>query len=218
MTGLEDDLLTVLGDRLPPDHPERFAATRAELVARWAEPHRRYHGAAHLEEVLAVLAGLGADGGLSRRDQAVADLAAWFHDAVYDPTAEDNERQSARLAASELGSLGVPEPEIDEIVAAVTMTADHVTRPGDPVAAALHDADLWILSAPTERFDEYCVQVRQEYAAVPDNTYRIRRSAILHGLLSRERLYLTERAQQWTSAARANLLRELDHLADGPGG
>ena len=50
------------------------------LVARWAEPHRRYHTLEHLRECLALFDEHRAQ---ARHPGEVA-LAVWFHDAVYD--------------------------------------------------------------------------------------------------------------------------------------
>ena len=42
------------------------------------------------------------------KPSSAAQLAAWYHDAVYDPKAKDNEARSAELAERELGALGLP--------------------------------------------------------------------------------------------------------------
>ena len=59
------------------------------------------------------------------------------------------------------------------------MTDGHNAPAEDALTAAFHDADLWILSAPQERFDAYCAQVREEYAFVPQDAYRAGRTAVL---------------------------------------
>ena len=69
---------------------------REELLRRWGEPHRHYHDRRHLSEVLAALP--------DDAPRAVR-LAAWYHDAVYDPTRDDNEEASARLAREQLHAL-----------------------------------------------------------------------------------------------------------------
>ena len=84
------------------------AGAGANLLGRWAEPHRAYHDLAHLDEVLTrvgLLAGEADDADAVR-------LAAWFHDAVYDPTAADNEERSAWLATTVLHRLQVAEPTV----------------------------------------------------------------------------------------------------------
>ncbi|HEY9483350.1 MAG TPA: metal-dependent phosphohydrolase, partial [Micromonosporaceae bacterium] len=56
-------------------------AAGAELVARWSEPARRYHTVDHLAFMLTVL----DEAAEFASDIHAVRLAAWFHDAVYDP-------------------------------------------------------------------------------------------------------------------------------------
>lgn len=82
------------------------------------------------------------------------------------------------------------------------------------LGAAFHDADLWILSALPERFDEYCAQVRAEYAAVPDEAFAAGRTAVLLPFLRRDTVYATRHARRvWNERARLNLARELSRLS-----
>jgi predicted metal-dependent HD superfamily phosphohydrolase len=189
-----------------------------DLLRRWHEPHRRYHDATHLSEVLAAVDRLCAAGGVNRVDGSVAALAAWFHDAVYvvDP-AENNEAESARLAARQLERLAVDPVLAQRVVDVVLDTASHDLTPqasADPARVVVHDADLWVLSAPVARFDEYCVQVRQEYAQVPAALYATARAGVLRPFLVRDHVYRTTHARtEWEPAARENLARELTRLA-----
>ncbi len=197
----------------PEADPGRVLEAGADLLARWTQPHRRYHTTQHLEEVLGALDDLTTDLGAER--DAYGRLAAWFHDAVYavDAPAGDNERRSAHLAEDGLRDLGADPTTVVTVVDLVEMTADHAPGQHDPLRDCFHDADLWILSAGRHRFDEYCAQVREEYSHVPDEAYGRGRSTILRPLLERPHLYRTARARStWTDTARANLARELDRL------
>ncbi len=188
-----------------------------DLWRRWGEPHRHYHGTRHLAEVLVGVDALARAEGLSPAASAVAVLGAWFHDAVYAVgTPDTNERRSADLAATALTALGAPTALTDRVVTLVLDTADHDLGPRvrDPARVVLHDADLWVLSAPVARFDEYCRQVREEYSHVPAADYARARSQVLRPLLGREHVYRTRHARRaWEPAARENLARELTRLA-----
>lgn len=188
-----------------------------DLLDRWSQPHRRYHDTQHLIEMLDALDLLA--GRLSRHENAVLHAAAWLHDAVYDPHAPfgQSERASARLARIELAALGVRDQDVARVESLILMTIDHDDAAGTPGSAALHDADLWILAAPAERFDEYCAQVRSEYAHVPDGAYRSARAAILQQLVDGSGIYDTHLARvAWTDPARTNLAREFGRLAADP--
>src|SRR5688572_7563726 len=78
-----------------------------DLLAHYSEPHRAYHNARHIDECLAELDSARSD---SRNPDAV-EFAIWFHDAIYDPRAGDNEEQSARLARESLATFGARSAE-----------------------------------------------------------------------------------------------------------
>ncbi|WP_231931047.1 HD domain-containing protein [Micromonospora coriariae] len=194
-------------------------STRAgeRLLARWREPHRRYHTVAHLTAVLDVV---DRHAGLAERADLVR-LAAWCHDAVYDPRAagDANERDSAALAGNVLTGLGVPAPAVAQVRRLVLLTAGHAVPPGDRDGALLCDADLGVLAAPPTVYDSYAAAVRQEYAHVPEPAFRAGRAAVLGGLLALPALFrLPPLASRWEQPARANLRRELATLTGPPVG
>lgn len=109
---------------------------------------------------------------------------------------------------------------VDVVEALVLMTIAHDEGGERPAlasrrhtAAVFHDADLWILSAPPERYREYQAQVRAEYAHVPDALFARGRGAILGGFAQREAIYRTATAhREWEAAARHNVAQELRML------
>ncbi|WP_329015418.1 metal-dependent phosphohydrolase [Micromonospora rifamycinica] len=191
-----------------------LAAAGAALLARWAEPHRRYHTTHHLRAVLDLVE-RHAD--LADRPERVA-LAAWTHDAVYDPRAagDANERASAELADVLLTGLGVPAATVAGVRRLVLLTAGHAVAPGDRDGALLCDADLAILATPPEIYDRYAAAIRAEYAHVPEPDFRTGRAKVLDGLLALPALFrLPPLADRWEAPARANLRRELATLRRG---
>ncbi|WBB66171.1 metal-dependent phosphohydrolase [Micromonospora sp. WMMD812] len=184
-----------------------------ELLRRWREPHRHYHTVDHLT---AVLDAVDAYAGLAGRPDLVR-LAAWCHDAVYDPRAagDANERASAELAGRLLAGLGVPPDAVAEVSRLVLLTAGHAVAPDDVDGALLCDADLAVLAAPPPAYDRYAAAVRREYAHVPEPDFRAGRARVLSGLLALPALFrLPPTAQLWERPARANLHRELAALTD----
>jgi len=191
-----------------------LVSVREDLGRRWSEPHRGYHDLRHLDEVVAASVDLRAGVIDTDEDWAGVVLAAWFHDAVYDVAdPADNEHLSAGLARASLSDHGVDPAVVDTVTSLVEASANHVVTQTRGPQAVFHDADLWILSAPEDRFGEYCADVRSEYASVPDAAYAQGRSAILEPLLDRPWVYRTGHARRdWEPAARANLSRELSRL------
>ncbi|MEO5608692.1 MAG: hypothetical protein ABIQ61_06425 [Ornithinibacter sp.] len=195
-------------------------AVGADLLSRWHESHRHYHDTTHLTEVLTAVDTLCAGGRLRDRSaRTLALLAGWFHDAIYDPTPDAaNEQESADLAREELGRLGVGGAVVDRVCTVVLDTVNHdVVAGGGGVGEerlVFHDADLWVLGAPVARFDEYCEQVRAEFAQVATGDYAVARTAVLRTFLVRPHVYLTAHARrEWESRAKENLAREVTRLA-----
>ncbi len=189
------------------DH-EPSRALRDELLSRWNEPHRRYHGASHLADVLATIDELGAVE--PDADRVRTELAAWFHDAIYDPRRADNEEQSAALATLRLPAIGIDAGRVAAIADLVRMTKTHVATTAE--GRVLVDTDLAVLARPAAGYDAYVAAVREEYAFVPEERWRQGRAAVLEGLLARRPLYCTPPMQAYEATARANLTRELTNL------
>jgi predicted metal-dependent HD superfamily phosphohydrolase len=190
----------------PPAAP--LAALLDGLLARYREPHRHFHTEAH---VLAVVSAL-------MDASAVARLAGWYHDAVYDPTGTSNEEQSATLARADLASLGVPPATCERVASLVLVTRTHRPDPGDPDAVALCRADLGILAASPAGYAAYVAAVRAEYSHVDDAGWAAGRGAFLSGMLARDRIVPGSGPADddpLERAARSNLTAELDGLA-GP--
>jgi predicted metal-dependent HD superfamily phosphohydrolase len=182
------------------------------LLGRWAEPQRQYHDTRHLAAVLDVVDRFAH---LAPHPDHVR-LAAWTHDAVYDPRAEGdaNERGSAKVTEALLTALGAPAAVAAEVARLVRLTAGHDTTADDPDGELLCDADLAILAADGHRYAEYAAAVRREYAHVPDDAFRAGRARILQALLDLPSIYrLPPLRSSWEARARANVTAELETLA-----
>jgi predicted metal-dependent HD superfamily phosphohydrolase len=191
--------------RWPLAHAE---AVRDELLAAYAAPARGYHDTRHLSEVLDRLDELAGAG--TPFDRLPVELAAWFHDAVYDGRPGDEER-SAQWAEDVLAA---HEPrQVGEVVRLVRLTETHRPADDDRNGCALSDADLAILAASPERYAEYVADVRREYAHVADDDFRAGRTAVLTDLLAKPRLFHTAHAREtWETVARVNIEAELSRL------
>ena len=175
-------------------------AVFADLERRYAEPHRSYHVLAHVVHALDEFERLRP---LAKDPEAI-ELAIWFHDAVYNPLARDNEKQSGELARS----VGAGQKVVDLILA-----TRHDSVPDDLDARILVDVDLAILGQPEAEYDGYEQGIGVEYSAVPEPLFKAGRAAVLRSLLERPRIYGTDLfLERYEAQARQNLGRSLQSL------
>jgi predicted metal-dependent HD superfamily phosphohydrolase len=216
-----DDLIGLVGRFRPalvspggrPPRSARADAVARDLLARWTEPHRRYHTVTHLRAALDAADVLMAELDLAVPDPGAVRLAIWFHDAVYDGRPGADEQASAELAERALTGLGLPAARVSEVSRLVRLTATHSPGPADPAGQVLSDADLAVLGADPAGYHRYAVAVRQEYAHVPDPAFRAGRALVLRGLLAADPLFRTlPGRRRWEPAARRNLTDELTEL------
>jgi len=180
-----------------------------QLLARYSEPHRKYHTVQHLVECLALFETVRH---LAEHPGEI-EMALWFHDGIYDTRGHDNERQSADWARAVLQSHGAAADavrRVDELI----MATCHSALPASHDAQLLVDVDLSILGALPQRFAEYEEQIRQEYAFVPEDIFRQKRGEILSAFLARPVIYSTAHFQAALEArARDNLRQAIASLS-----
>lgn len=86
--------------------PERYACQAevfayygindiSPIIARWQEPHRYYHNLEHLDFLIDKIDKLYEQQAIDEAAYRQLLMTAYFHDVVYDPRKQDNERQSA---------------------------------------------------------------------------------------------------------------------------
>ena len=185
------------------------------LRRRYAESHRAYHAQAHVD---AMLGGLHAIRHAFAGPEA-AELAVWFHDAIYDPSATDNEARSAALMLDQMTGLAHP-ALLQRAATMIRATATHAIPPGlapDLVGdiALFLDLDLAVLGADPGTYDAYERGIAAEYAPVHGEArFRAGRLAFLQALLARPRLFLTPEAHgRLDGPARTNITRAVRALA-----
>jgi predicted metal-dependent HD superfamily phosphohydrolase len=161
-------------------------ATYHALVARYGEPHRKYHTLQHLRECL----GLFESVRRLASSPAEVEVALWFHDAIYDVERHDNEAQSAAWARTVILEAGASS-QVAEHIHSLVMVTRHTGSPTEADQQLLVDIDLSILGAGKERFAEYERQIREEYAHVPIGLFERKRREILRSFLGRPRIYGT---------------------------
>jgi len=192
--------------------PQADAASASSAWAvvrrRYEEPHRYYHGLAHIAFCLEQM-----DLIIDRvREPDIVELAAWFHDVVYEPGSPENEADSAamfRRLATDIDSARA------DRVADLILDTMHRQQPDDGDARYLVDVDLASLGQPWPRFRRDGDALRREQPQVADADYFRAQRAFLGQLLARRHLYSTPffRAR-YETVARQNIERCLQQLPD----
>lgn len=184
--------------------PDTFHA----LAKAYGEKHRGYHNAGH---IAACLLALDEFRELAERPEEV-EAALWFHDAVYNPHAGDNEARSAEWARAFLLSAGRAADSAQRVHDHV-MATRHATPAASRDGALVADLDLSILGADRTRYDAFEKGVRKEYRWVPGFLFRSRRKEILSGFLRRDAIYHHGPVRAKLEAkARENLARAIAEL------
>ena len=179
-----------------------------EIGTLYGEPHRHYHTAAHIEHCLRLF-----DLAAGRMDEPDAvEMALWFHDAIYEISAKDNELRSAELFAARAGGRG--SEQFRASVHGLVMATTHIDPPATLDEAFIVDIDLSSFGRPWEEFLDDSRAVRAELAHVPDAEFYPRQRKFLESLAARPVFCFTEffRARH-EAHARANIARLCAKLA-----
>ena len=177
-----------------------------EVQELYRERHRRYHTIEHIERMLRA-----QEHFFPEASRAVK-MAVWLHDMVYDPRCDDNEIRSADAARLLVYELGASKEEAEAVYRLILVTKDHVGSASDELE--LCDLDLLSLGDPSSAYRITTTQIRQEYAFVSDDLWRVGRRAFVNGFLDRLRIYQTlPMFERYESKARDNLHAERERLS-----
>ncbi len=203
-----------LWHRLEFEPPEKSWAQLSDL---YNSPDRHYHNLNHILFCLKLLelAANNQPKGKDSRLITAVELAIWFHDAIYDPHAADNEQQSANLARSTIQEAGLSQELADRVYQLVLATGHVNSTIDDYNTQLLIDIDLAILGSKPDIFWAYESQIRQEYAWVPLATFQQKRAEILQTFLDRTNIYQTAcYREKFEAPARRNLIQSIAQLAN----
>ncbi len=188
--------------------------TFTKIVEAYSHPSRYYHNLKHIFHVLETIQTLQNLSLQNLIHQLISlELAAWLHDVVYDPKAQDNEEKSAIYANDLMKSLEIAPRLITNVTRLILNTKFHQADTDDIDSQILLDADLAILGSPTQQYLTYAKNIRQEYTWISDRDYRLGRRRVLEKFLQRERIYYTDLMfEQLEESARRNMAVEIQNL------
>ncbi|WP_432470996.1 cation:proton antiporter [Amphritea sp. HPY] len=171
-----------------------------ELIRLYNEPHRHYHAARHIEHCL-------REFDLAREQMETPDaveLALWFHDAIYDPKARDNEQQSADLFTVRMGDR-IDARLAQEVVELILLTR-HKEVPQTLDGKFTVDIDLSGFGQPWQDCLQDTKAIRAESPDIPEADFLNRQTLFLQSLLDRPQLYTSAFfSQRYEAQAQANI-------------
>ena len=143
------------------------------VLKRYQEHHRYYHTVNHLSDVISYLL----------NENALDDelfLAAVYHDAIYNPKANDNEEKSAELFLNESKHSKLNKSQIDLVCQLILDTKTH--KPSNLKSEIFIKADLNILNQPLSMLLEFEKQIFKEYQFADFKIYQKNRIEVLKQL------------------------------------
>ena len=179
-----------------------------QLAARYSEKHRHYHTLQHVNACMKHLDEIAGH----IVDFKAVEIALWFHDIIYNPKRNDNEKRSAEYAEAFLAFVNLPPEKISKIAKLVVLTK-HPSHPSSNDEKYLIDIDLAILGANEQRYDQYESSIRKEYGFVPSLLYKKGRRKLLLSFVKSDRIYLTaDFYDKYENQARLNIDRAMRNL------
>lgn len=197
--------------------PTKIQVVLAELIAAYSSIGRFYHTLNHIQQVLEAIAAIQ-----KQTSQLTAQtinfpaiqLAAWFHDVIYEPQCKDNEEKSTIYAKDILTQLNIPLNTIKLVQNLILNTKSHQALPSDLHSHIFLDSDLAILGTSQLDYQAYSQAIRQEYSWLNDQVYYCGRKQVLQQFLQRQRIYFTPYMfKKLESRARLNMQSELADLS-----
>ena len=177
-----------------------------DLVDTHSASARYYHNLNHVRYLL----NLSVEAKPIAECLTVIQLAAWFHDYVYNPQASDNEIKSAIYAVQTLRELNIAPEVIESVRSIILSTQQHQPVIDTADCLIFLDLDLAILGASFGEYKKYALAIRQEYGWLSDRDYQQGRTRVLADFIAREKIYLTNYFYcRLEKTARVNLAAEM---------
>jgi len=171
----------------------------ADLVARYGEPHRRYHTLGHIDDCLERFDRVRA----LLPDPDAVELALWFHDVIFDGDARDNERRSARYY---LDHATGATPRFQRHVCSMILASTHSGLSSGADLGYMLDIDLAGFGHPWPSFRQTTDVVRAEYPHLSDAEFAASMSGFFAVLMSRPSIFRTDAFRSaCETTARANI-------------
>lgn len=196
------------------DLTETHASTLTEEQIKLAQEHYAknnltYHNYSHINTMLKLVNSKNTQ----FLDMRTVELAILYHDAIYEPGATDNEKQSATLMLKEMKEKYSP-AQLQKAALIIENTAHH-NDPQSAEEALVFYADLAILGSEWNQYLAYATSVALEWNHyLTHEQYREGRTTFLKSMLKNQVILDPNWAtKEEETRARLNMQRELSALA-----
>lgn len=188
--------------------PEEKAHHLTEkIIQAYSSASRHYHGLGHLEYCLNELDQLPQTLRVNRQS---VELAIWYHDLVYAPEREDNEKRSALCFLEDLTDDLNPEL-LDKVTKMILASGHHEgVIETDLDLEFFLDIDRSILGRSEEEFMNYERAIQEEYKDLPRAVFYSLRKRFLSDLLIRPIFRTRLFYKKYEAQARENISRLLE--------
>lgn len=179
------------------------AGIHRRLLLAYSEPQRVYHTLKHIESCFKIFQDVVH---LAKNADALA-LAIWFHDAIYDIDADDNEQRSADWFLQETD--GIFDDSLRDLVYRHILATMHCgTDIKDHDSQIMVDIDLSSFAKPWPEFLRDSEDVRAEKPGMPDKKFYPKQCGFQQFLLEQPRFFQSDYFyRNYEKQARQNLTR-----------
>ncbi|MDR2129276.1 MAG: hypothetical protein LBP52_09470 [Burkholderiaceae bacterium] len=180
-----------------------------EIRDAYSAHGRHYHTLAHIEQMLSELRQVRH----MIRDWDCLLFALYYHDIVYVPAHDQNEAQSAAIAAARLGEIGFSPAGVEKIQCLILATRKHAPSE-DEDTNFLTDADLSGLGQSRKIHHDCATRIRREYVMFSTPVYNAGRVRVLQSFLAMPAIFkMRHFHEKFESQVRQNLNEEIALLS-----
>jgi predicted metal-dependent HD superfamily phosphohydrolase len=176
-----------------------------EIYGNYKNTNRFYHTLSHISNMYHQI--LCVKDEINDYDSTI--MAHYYHDIIYDPTKQDNEEVSAKIASERLRSISFPNDKHNQCINIILATKSH-SFSEDHDTNLFTDTDLSILGQSSEEYSNYCSQIRKEYSMYSKELYNQGRKKVIIHFLKMDRIFKTDYFYlKFENTARQNMENEL---------
>ena len=182
-----------------------------KIEKKYSSLNRFYHNLDHIKSMLLEV---------KRFQNEIYDydsvlFAIWFHDIIYEPKNNDNEKKSAECARKFLNNLEYEKNRINKVIDLILRTKNHFEQNlnEDFEAQIFLDCDIIIFASLRKNYLNYSKSVRKEYSSIPDTIYNKGRIKVLESFLNKNYIFRNKNFQKlYEKKARKNVRFEIKML------